>query len=247
MNNALDMCLPNVRLGCPVRWPLPLWPVSPVLRHDAHRKEEGTSGCQLPRITELDFRQILVSSAPQLPLKPSPTGHGAPQLESAPVLFGAYLDFIPSPLLLSEGVWFLQDSNAMWHPISQSLPFVPTSLAQPPHASTLCRITRVVVHITSVSGSGNNVSNTHRSPITGDTTHPSARSSLTSTAVTGDSSNEFAHWKREGIWNSKWEQQGRAGSGGIAQGGAGGSRNGKWGADALAIIQVRAGQLRPSS
>lgn len=58
-----------------------------------------------------------------------------PQLESVPhgcpVLFWAYLDLIPLPLLLSEGAWFLQDSNAMWHPISLSLPFVPTSLPSP--------------------------------------------------------------------------------------------------------------------
>lgn len=79
--------------------------------------------------------------SPATSSQPSPTGHRAPQLEpvlhGSPVLFWAYSDLIPLPLLLSEGAWFLQDSNAMWHPISLSLPFVPTSLLQPPHASTL--------------------------------------------------------------------------------------------------------------
>lgn len=48
------------------------------------------------------------------------------------------------------------------------------------------------MHVSSVSVSRNNVSDTVGSPITGDTTHSSARPSLTGPIVTGDSF-EFAH------------------------------------------------------
>lgn len=89
----------------------------------------------------LDFRRFLGLISPAGPSPPGAAGNRAASPGQGSSLHGgpvpqACLVFIPLSLHYSlKGAWLLQDDNAVWHPISQHLPSLPTFLPQPSRTS----------------------------------------------------------------------------------------------------------------